>query len=297
MKYFLILFSLLMSLSCTGKPTKSAYQKKGTQKIENTDENNEKDCQKKSFVIVTAGRNAEKYCEWCVKSLLQQNYTYVRFIIIDDASTDNTYPIVHKTIAEYGQGKDITLIRNEVRQGALANYYYAIWEFVQDYEIVVIVDLDDALDGSEVLNYLNSVYSNPCQEIWLTYGQFRNLRAGTRGFCCPMPEHIVKANAFRQWQHGPSHLRTFYAWLFKRIKEEDLKWHGCFFEMTYDLAIMFPMIEMARDHFMFIDRVLLIYNDGNPLSDHHINWQLQQRIATYLRAQQPYGPLIRVPIH
>jgi glycosyltransferase involved in cell wall biosynthesis len=250
----------------------------------------------KPFVIVTAGRNAARYIDKYMRSVVGQNYKNYRIIIVDDASTDDTFFRIKKTAYHLNREIPITLIQNQTRQGAMYNYYHAIWNEVRDEEIVVIVDLDDALADAEVLNFLNIVYSDTAREIWLTYGQFRNIHSGSIGFCCPMPEHIVKNNAFRKWPHGPSHLRTFYAWLFKLIKKEDLMQNGEFFKMTCDLATMFPMIEMANKHFLFIRRVLLDYNDNNPLNDHRIDWELQESIGHYIRSLPPYQPLTHSPL-
>src|SRR5439155_169196 len=131
------------------------------------------------------------------------------------------------------------------------------------------------------LAFINRVYSNP--NIWLTYGQFREYPKGTPGFCCPMPTWVVENNAFRDFTHTPSHLRTFYAGLFKRIQKEDLMYEGDFFKMDADIATMFPMIEMARGgHFRFIKEVLLDYNAVNPINDHKLG-TLQHELDLVIR--------------
>ncbi len=62
--------------------------------------------------------------------------------------------------------------------------------------------------------------------------------------------------------------------------------------MTWDMAFMFPMLEMsAKKHFHFISDILYIYNVNNPINDHRVNSQLQNDLDKYIRAMPPYAPL------
>ncbi len=69
------------------------------------------------------------------------------------------------------------------------------------------------------------------------------------------------------------------------------KYQDEFFVMTYDLAIMFPMIEMARTHHRFIPEVLVDYNNDNPLSDHRVGKGLQRKLDLIIRARSCYSEL------
>ena len=96
--------------------------------------------------------------------------------------------------------------------------------------------------------------------------------------------------------YSPSHLRTFYAGLFKKISQEDLLHDGAFYSMTWDMAIMLPMVEMASEgHVHFIPDVLYIYNHANPLSDHCVDAALQSRLCRIIRAKKKYEPLAQRP--
>lgn len=241
------------------------------------------------MVIVTASYNNSKWCQWNLDSVFNQQYDNWRLIYVDDCSSDETFQLVSDYVKEKGQEHRVTLIRNISRRKALANLYYAIW-LCKDREVVIILDGDDRLSHDLVLAHLNSVYANP--DVWLTYGQFREYPSGIHGFCEPMPDFVVQKNMFRKYPIAPSHLRTFYAGLFKHIRTEDLFYNGDFFPMTYDLAMMFPMIEMAREgHFRFIPDVLLDYNTSNPINDHKVSKELQQKCDTIIRSREPYAPI------
>lgn len=244
----------------------------------------------KKFVILIASYNNEKWCRWNLRSALNQLYDNFRIIYIDDCSQDRTGQIVQHIIKASDDHRRIAYIRNTERCGALANHYRAIHELCADDEIVVILDGDDALAHSRVLEHLNKIYSS--EDIWLTYGQYRELTTQDIGFSRTPPEWILNENAFRKWELMPSHLRTFYAWLFKKIEKKDLITEdGKFFTMTGDMAIMMPLIEMARYHFKFIPQVLYIYNNTNPISDHCVSREMQSKIDKHIRSLKPYVAL------
>jgi hypothetical protein len=159
----------------------------------------------------------------------------------------------------------------------------------------VTLDGDDWLpeDDKEVLSRLNTIYSS--DEIWLTYGQFQLYPSKIMGWASPMPDYIVEHNAFRDFQHLPTHLRTFYAWLFKQIKTEDLLYLGNFYPMTWDQVMMFPMIEMAGERHKFIADVMYMYNDENSISDHYVSRQLQAHLAQIVRHKKRYQRLSEKP--
>jgi hypothetical protein len=80
--------------------------------------------------------------------------------------------------------------------------------------------------------------------------------------------------------------------LFKKIKYEDLLHEGNFFAMTWDMAIMLPMVEMASNgHVKFLPEVMYVYNHSNPLSDHVIDVELQRRLHAVIAAKKKYAPL------
>ena len=61
--------------------------------------------------------------------------------------------------------------------------------------------------------------------------------------------------------------------------------------MAWDWAFLYPMLEMAGTHTLFIPEVLYIYNQQNPLSDYKTDATLQQQLSNYIRQQEPYDRL------
>ncbi len=238
-------------------------------------------------VVVASYNNAEWY-QKNLDSIFDQKYSNYRVIYVDDCSPDGTGQLVQDYINEKGQQDRVTLIRNQVRKRALENLYDAICS-CDDREIVVIVDGDDRLAHNAVLHRLNSMYADP--SVWITFGQYISEPGGHIGYSRAIPFSVVEHNRIRSHQPQPSHLRTFYARLFKNIEKEDLLYQGEFFSMTYDLAMMMPMMEMAGWHHKYISEILYIYNDANPISDHRVDKSLQRALDLEIRGRAPYKPL------
>ena len=242
------------------------------------------------FNVIVPVYNAEKYIGRCLESILEQDYPYFRVIVIDDCSTDNTYD----KILEYG---DIFSIRNNKRQGALANIVEGIKIFSED--IIVTVDGDDFLKTDYVLSYLNTVYTT---DVWMTYGSFIPVSERYKNTCQPFDHimapcdagYLVKNSVTpATYRKSPfwvtSHLRTFRKQLWDRIKDEDLRDEdGNHYQTAGDLAFMYPMIEMADNHVRFIDKILYVYNDLNPICDGTVRAMDQVKTAERIKERKEY---------
>jgi len=239
------------------------------------------------MVIVIPSYNNNSWVQGNLMSVFTQDYSNYRVIYIDDASTDRTADIAESFVRDNGQEFRVTLIRNNVRKGGLSNLYEAVYR-CSDEEIVMCLDGDDWLANSNVLKIVNQAYSH--QDVWLTHGTMIEYPHNVLGWSIPVPKEIIEKNAFRTCR-CPSHLKTFYAWLFKKINIEDLKVAGEFFPMTWDQAIMFPMLEMAGPRHAFIRDTLYVYNMTNPINDNRVNAQLQRDLEHLIRSKPSYARL------
>lgn len=240
------------------------------------------------FEIIIPSYNNAQWCIQNLKSATSQKYPSFHITYIDDCSTDGTGELVEKFVHDNHLQDRVRIIHNKKRQGAMTNWYHAI-RACDDHIIIVQLDGDDMLAHPQVLEKLATIYSQ--YDVWLTYGQFIEWPNGSQGWCVPMSANIVKHNAFRDFVHMPSHLRTFYAWLFKEVKREDFEYKGKWVEMTCDQAMMFPMIEMAGDRHAFISEIMYLYNSNNALSDHIINENSQRFFSQVIRAKKRYARL------
>jgi hypothetical protein len=128
----------------------------------------------------------------------------------------------------------------------------------------------------------------------MTYGQF--VEYPSNAICYEysktFSEDVIATNSFRKVEQLPiSHLRTFYAWLFKSIMLKDMLYEGNFYSMAWDKVMMAPMIEMAAHHHYCMPEVLYVYNNSNPINDHKVNESLQHSLAWYVLGLPAYKPL------
>lgn len=229
--------------------------------------------------------NAENYIEKCINSLLSQNFNDYEIIITDDCSTDSTY----LKILKYKNNKNIHIIKNEKRIGsALHNIIFMIKNHTKDQDIIVLVDGDDWLYNEDVLSKINEVYIN--KKIWMTYGQFIPA-SNSYGKYCKIINDVKKYRKSEEWL--ASHLRTFRRELFLKIKEEDLKdYDGKYYEVAWDCAFMYPMLEMCgNSKYFFIEDILYVYNDLNEINDMKINQEKQLFIANIIREKDEYSEI------
>lgn len=242
----------------------------------------------KPFVILIASYNNAQWFERNLASVFAQKYDNYRVIYIDDCSTDGTGQLVEDYIRDQKQSDWVTIEHNPQRLGHLCNQHTAIGTCKDD-EIIIILDGDDWFFHDHVLERLNQIYQDP--NVWLTYGQFKELSDDSIGYCQPIPESVLQAHAVRAhkpWVFG--HVRTFYAGLFKRIKKEDLFYNNTFFPMAADVATMIPMAEMAGERIRFIKDVLYVHNDRNPLNLKKV-FYMQAFYELVIRRRKPYDQL------
>ena len=87
-------------------------------------------------------------------------------------------------------------------------------------------------------------------------------------------------------------MRSFKYKLWKQINLDDLKdAHGNFYEMAWDLAFMFPMLEMSGDRWKYVKEVLYCYNLTNPLNDHKVDHTKQLRMDAEIRNKIKYSKI------
>lgn len=240
--------------------------------------------------VIVPAFNSEPWIERCLASITAQSRTNYRCIVIDDASTDETYKLCRRSIRG---DRRFVLWRRPRRSYALANIDLAIRSpEVGDNHIVVLVDGDDWLSSDDSLQSVCETYGE--HSCWMTYGCFIDYpggKAGKRGG--PYPPSVVAANSYRTHPWLGSHLRTFRAGLYRRISRPYITdpRSGLLYTVTWDMAIMFPMLEMSGPRAQHIDNVLYVYNRNNPIGDSVIRREDQLEAERIIRSYQPHKPL------
>ena len=241
------------------------------------------------FKVIVPLYNVEQWVSNCIKSIKVQDHKNFQCIVVDDNSTDKSAEIIRELIADDDR---FVFIENKERKLALRNTYEAInLSNPDDEDVIVIVDGDDWFATKSSLSRVETYYKE--RNALVTHGsyiEYPSMQKGT--FSRDIPKEVINQNAFRRAPWMSSHLRTWKASLWKKIKKESLlDDDGNFFPMTGDMAVMFPLLEMAGDRIVHIPEVLYCYNRSNPLNDDRVNHALQMRIEGKIRNAQPYERL------
>lgn len=170
------------------------------------------------------------------------------------------------------------------RKTKLENLHDAIAPLAPE-TVVALVDGDDHLAHRGALA---RVMREHAMGHWVTYGSFVQ-SDGKPGFAAP---YLTTDYRAQQWLG--THLKTFRAGLFQRIRREDLMYRGQWIDRGDDPAFMFCCLEQAGpDRVKFIDEVLYVYS-------HSESWELgatpderqhERDIVADVRSRQPYARL------
>ena len=158
--------------------------------------------------------------------------------------------------------------------------------------INVLIDGDDYLFSSDVLDIVNIIYKRT--KCLITYGSFirksNNSIIGRK-----YPYRVIINKQYRKFGWLASHLRTFRHDLYCALNQDDLKnKEGKFYSAAWDVALMLPMLEMSGFRQEHISDPLYVYNDINPLCDHFMHKDDQDKYGKEITSKSPYE-LIKLP--
>lgn len=214
------------------------------------------------IIVAVTLYNSVDVIERTLSSIIAQTYKDFVCYITDDLSTDNSAEVVEKFI----EGDDrFHLIKNSEKRYQGGNYDLICrdTEGVNDEDIVIEVDGDDWLANSKVFERVIETYKSG--DIWIANGSFKYAN-GNLGFSQP----VTNIGTLRHGPYTASHLRTWKVFLWRAIRPEDLRdSNGNWWDCSCDLIFMYDMFEMAGlEHYVFMDTIHYIYNDGNPFNEH-----------------------------
>jgi len=237
------------------------------------------------MIILTTVYNCQDYVERCLSSIMSQTFKNFKCYITDDLSTDNSIKLIEDFIKN---DERFILVKNETKLFQPGNYDNILRNFenIDDNDVVVEIDGDDWLPDSKVLERINNVYSD--NNVWIANGSFKYPN-GMVGFSSKQ-ENL---DNLRNSRFTASHMRTWRVFLWRKIKQDDLKDEdGSYWKVTGDLSFMYPMLEMSGDeHYRFMPEINYVYNDTNPLNDHKIDLSLVNIIADKIRRKPKYDKL------
>ena len=106
----------------------------------------------KKVSIVTPVYCVEKYIAGCMQSVIDQTYSNIEFVLVDDCGNDHSIEIVEKVISNtHKEGLSFNLIRHSKNQGVAAARSHAMQAATGEY--IFCLDSDDKLE-SECIEHL-----------------------------------------------------------------------------------------------------------------------------------------------
>ena len=239
--------------------------------------------------ILVGFYNAQDYITRCLQSIKSQEYTNFTCYITHDLSTDNSKAIVED------------FIKDDCRFLLSKDYHKKLYQTgnfdrtirynnnIQDNDVLIEVDGDDYLPDTKVFSRIAKTYEDP--NIWIANGSFMYSN-GAKGFS----KRQEGFECLRSSRFTATHIRTWRAFLWRGIKEEDLKTpEGEYWQWSGDLCFMYPMLEMAgEEHYFYMEEINYIYNGDNPINEHKLDMFMVTSDAQSIRSKQPYKPLTRL---
>lgn len=207
------------------------------------DNSNRESLTEQEMIFVVPFRNCVQYLQACYRSLVQQRYINFKIVLIDDYSTDGTQELLNNI-----NNPHTSVIKNKSQKFALKSLIDCLDNLNATPEsIICIVDGDDMLTQEYVLACINYYYST--LGCLLTYGSYMNINSGMI-YTSAYEKGDFKDIRQAEWQ--ASHLKTFKYKLYLSLKEkpdytENFKdKQGRWLKAPYDMAIMFPLLEIAK---------------------------------------------------
>jgi len=243
------------------------------------------------YIVVIRTYNAENYIKLAIDSVKNQSISNWKCIVVNDLSTDRTEEIIKDNIKDDSR---FTLLTNSIHSGsALESFINGVnLAKPEDEDILVVLDGDDYLE-TNCLEVLEKYYNNPT--VLLTYGSYRythfNMAGNETRF------GYKEGDKIRQLDWRASHCRTFKYKLFKACPDENFRdSSGNYIGPTEDLAMMFPLIEIAGiRNTRHVKELIYYYNEINPLSDCKVKTVEQNDNARMIRARTPLQQ-INIPV-
>jgi len=243
------------------------------------------------FKIVVPCFNAEKYIVDCIKSIQTQTEKNFDVVVVNDASTDDTQDIA---LSAMSHDSRFSLITAKTNSGAMSSIVSGINHLTpNDHDIVSIIDGDDMLNIPKALEIVKKTYERT--NCLMTYGNFVtqdgkviNPRIGKRH-----QQRVIDQNLFRKVHWISHHLKTFKYMLYAKINQKDFcNAMGNYWGTCSDLALMFPMLEMAGDRQEAISDPIYRYNYNIPTNDEVLRRDEQLKDDRALRNMQPYKKIV-----
>jgi glycosyltransferase involved in cell wall biosynthesis len=228
------------------------------------------------FAVIITTYNTGNIIGRAIKSVCNQIYPYFRLIIFDDASSDDTMPIVRDAMDKYKTCQQRALLLSVSRRFGQSFARQAAVQYVHDSEVVLFLDGDDSLASNHSLGQLQDIFHN--KRRWpynyssgkyvkplMTYGNFvRQTKDGIsrKPFNVKyFPREVIERNSYRDHPWITHHPRVAVGRLVKSVPHSAvMDWNCSWLLMNSDLAQSMYMLEHSGGAHTRTNVTLYVYN-------------------------------------
>lgn len=235
--------------------------------------------------IIIPVYNVSEYVENCLKSVMDQTYTDLECIIIDDASPDDSIPKCKRLIAEYQGLIRFSIIHHEKTGGLSAARNTGIKAAKGDY--LFFLDSDDLLTPDCIEKLVMPVQKDPSIEMvqgkHISYRDGMRVKFGNR--IVPIAHACTNEDVRRCFYHYQQFIVTAWNKLLKRsfvLKSNLFFWEGILFE---DTPWTFNLLKHVTNAYFITDVIYhhkyrpksIVTSAGNQVKAYHF-----RRIYDYI---------------
>ena len=150
------------------------------------------------FSVIIPAYNNSRYLPECVHSITGQSFDDLEIIIVDDASTDDTYAVMQQLA---GEDRRIAILRHDTNSGTLAARKTGIAAARGDF--ILLIDQDDDLAPGTLGKLHDFAQRNPADiyhygvHVEASNAAARQAAQGMEGFLTPQPRTIEGQDILR----------------------------------------------------------------------------------------------------
>jgi len=182
----------------------------------------------------------------CITSLNAQSFKKWAAIMID-ANSQNGIEELFKHVIKQEVGSKVTFVRNHIPMSPMENIDYVTSSICTNPNSIIIhLDLDDALIGTDALAKVKEAYDNGAD---VTVGSM--LRTDKQADYTVNFDNPREKRGGNVWQH----IRTYRKYLYDQVPKDYFQIDGEWVKHSEDWAFMIPIIELAKNPVHIKDKI------------------------------------------
>jgi len=223
--------------------------------------------------------NSIQYLQKCLTSIFSQTVSIpFQAVLVDDATFE---PYIIDLLSDWSKKEPerLVIIRNTEHLGKGVNLFKCLDAAnCEPEDIICVLDGDDWLASPYSLQTVVECYQT--KKCWVTYGSYRCSNGNLDYFTTPLKtEHYEsekRGRGFRECSWVFSHLFTAKAFLWFKLPRDINMFNGKQGMFAADQVFNLPIAEMAGSaRIQNIDKILMIYNNENPINEDKIDFEEQ----------------------